>query len=60
MPIDQIEQTEGYLKVAEQNLESSFKMVGRLIYKVFYLVAGAVEPVVGIFMPKEDQKDEPF
>jgi len=60
MPRDQLEETEEYLKAVEHNMETSFKTIGRMIYKLFYMIAGALEPLINMFMPKEDNDDEPF
>jgi len=57
---DQLEETEKYLKDAEQNIESVGKFFGGLIFKVFYFIAGGLEYLVKPFLPKDDREEEPF
>lgn len=57
MPEDQFDQLEENLKMAEKNIESVFKIFGKLIYKLFYLAAGGIEHVVLMF-GKGGKKDD--
>jgi len=58
---DSFAETEGYIKEVETNMEHSFKVIGSLIYKIFFLIAGALEPLIRFFVPEEsDDNEEPF
>lgn len=59
--VKSFDETEMYLKNAEKNMEMSFKLIGGMIYNTFFLIAGALEPLVNFFIPKnKEEKDEPF
>ncbi|MFW6130339.1 MAG: hypothetical protein ACOC56_04070 [Atribacterota bacterium] len=56
-----MDETESYIKEVETNIEYSFKIIGGLIYKLFFLIAGALEPIIRFFVPEEgDDNEEPF
>jgi len=57
--MDELEQTEEYLKQVEKNVEGTAKVFGSLIYKIFYFIAGGLEYLVKPFMPKEED-EKPF
>jgi len=58
--MDQLEQTEQYLMQIEKNIEASFGMLWRIIYKCFFAIAGGLEYIVKPFLNSEEKVDEPF
>lgn len=55
-----IEETERYLKDAEQNIESVGKLFGGMLYKVFFYIAGGLEYIIKPLLPKDEDEEAPF